>query len=672
MNPVGYGLALLVCSSLASAACFADPIQCQRQDGRCVDSAQDDQDSPSQGDGDATVEPGLVVVGLTVSTDRVDEVRLHWSAVDGASGYHVYRDGVRLTSGAGLNSTTYDDRGAQGPSQEWQAPTSLVASSDDPDFVRLSWEAPERPLGPLAVYKVQAVSHTGLEGPLGDGVGGRRAAPALVRYEVEVTGSDEPPAWVLTAGTETSWVDERPPRAILQVGSVSASQGAHRDFVRVSADGFSLQPPHNVRYRVRGVLADQRFTPTSQAAEGRLAAVELGVVWERSSGAAAEAFEPIPPIAMAFDDAAAPADGDRRWYRMTLSAHGIAPFTSPPVAGWRLSFEAVSVSGSHACALDTDKRVWCWGANTSGELGRGFDSPSPELPGLALLVPSARHVVAGYGRTCFVTESGGLSCVGGDPLGVASPPTSLEPVSLALFGVTSVGLGDTVSCASDESSNTWCWGSGNLGDGSGASSAVPVRVKAQTGYLMGATRVAYAIEHGCALAFQTIRCWGDNGQGQLGVSGLTESGVATHGVPGLAAIGFALGDNRSCAVTTEGKASCWGVTFGGNTPVVIDGVEGAVDMASGLRSFCARLVTGGVRCWGANDYGELGQGTVGGASSLSVPVPELNAVVDIAGGASAFCVVTGGDVLCWGRNAGGVLGDGTIEDRSRPGRIVTP
>lgn len=262
--------------------------------------------------------------------------------------------------------------------------------------------------------------------------------------------------------------------------------------------------------------------------------------------------------------------------------------------------------------------------------------------------------------------------MGGDPLGVSSPPTSVEPVTVPVFGVTSVGLGDTISCATDDASNTWCWGSGNLGDGSGSSSAVPVRVRAQSGFLMGAKRVAYSIEHGCALGFQGIRCWGDNGQGQLGIADLAESGVATNGVPGLTAIAFALGDNRSCAVTTGGKASCWGATFGGASPVVIDDVEGAVDVAAGARSFCARLVTGGVRCWGANDFGELGQGTTGGASSVAVPISGLSGVVDIAGGTSAFCVVTGGDVLCWGRNAGGVLGDGTVEDRSRPGRIVTP
>lgn len=465
---------------------------------------------------------------------------------------------------------------------------------------------------------------------------------------------------------------EQAPGASLEIGSVSASQGAHRDHVRVEADGFNLRRPPDVRYRVRGVLVDQQFTPVSAQADGRRALPSLVVVWERSIDGSEEAFEPIPQAAMAFDDATAPADGGRRWYRVRLAAHGIGPYTSPAVVGWRLSFESVSVGGRHACALDTDKRVWCWGANTSGELGRGFESQDPELPDLAGRVPIADRVVAGYGRTCFVTRLGGLNCVGGDPLGVSSPPTSVEPVTVPVFGVTSVGLGDTISCATDDASNTWCWGSGNLGDGSGSSSAVPVRVRAQSGFLMGAKRVAYSIEHGCALGFQGIRCWGDNGQGQLGIADLAESGVATNGVPGLTAIAFALGDNRSCAVTTGGKASCWGATFGGASPVVIDDVEGAVDVAAGARSFCARLVTGGVRCWGANDFGELGQGTTGGASSVAVPISGLSGVVDIAGGTSAFCVVTGGDVLCWGRNAGGVLGDGTVEDRSRPGRIVTP
>lgn len=372
MRPGWVGVVLASCLALTSAACFADPIQCERRYGRCVDSGDDD--SSSTGDGDTSDELGLVVVGLTASSDRAGEVRLHWSAVDGASGYHVYREGVRLTTGGGLSGTTYDDQGIAGPDQDWPAPTSLVASTDEQDFIRLGWEAPSRPLGPLAFYQVAAVGSTGLEGPLSDGVTGRRAGAALVRYEIEVTLGDELPEWVLTAATDTTWVHEQAPGARLETGSVSASQGAHRDFVRVEADGFALKTPPDVRYRVRGVLDDQRFTAVSAPADGRRAVPSLGVVWERSLDGTDEAFESIPQVAMAFDDATAAADGGRRWYRATLAAPGIGPYTSPAVSGWRLSFESVSVGGSHACALDTDRRVWCWGANTSGELGRGFES----------------------------------------------------------------------------------------------------------------------------------------------------------------------------------------------------------------------------------------------------------------------------------------------------------
>jgi len=305
------------------------------------------------------------------------------------------------------------------------------------------------PLGPEGRYQVQASGSDGSQGPLSDVAIGRRTAPAIVRYEIEITAANALPAWVLTSDIETSWTHETPPRARLETGTIVASQGAHRASVRLQAEGVVLHEPALVRYRVRGVLADATVTPLSESTQGGLAPPMLEVRWERSDDGPDGTFEVLADSSLSLHDVTAPMDGSPQWYRVKLSAHGVTPFTIEAVAGWRLAFESVTVGGSHACALDTDKRAWCWGNNLSGELGRGFESATAELPAPADLLPPSHRIVAGYGRTCFVDLHGELGCVGGDPLGVSFPATSVEPVSTMLSGVTSVALGDTISCATD-------------------------------------------------------------------------------------------------------------------------------------------------------------------------------------------------------------------------------
>jgi alpha-tubulin suppressor-like RCC1 family protein len=94
-------------------------------------------------------------------------------------------------------------------------------------------------------------------------------------------------------------------------------------------------------------------------------------------------------------------------------------------------------------------------------------------------------------------------------------------------------------------------------------------------------------------------------------------------------------------------------------PVGVLGVFKPVGLASDGTSFCAQLKSGGAQCWGSNADGALGDGSTAASSSVPVAVRGLNYIQKLFSGAGGYCaLIDGGGVKCWGSNAGGSLGDG--------------
>jgi hypothetical protein len=127
-------------------------------------------------------------------------------------------------------------------------------------------------------------------------------------------------------------------------------------------------------------------------------------------------------------------------------------------------------------------------------------------------------------------------------------------------------------------------------------------------------------DHTCALRSDgAVRCWGANGNGQLGDGTTTErhTPVAVSGLTNAVAI--AGGDYHSCALLSDGSARCWGYNGYGQlgdgsttnrlTPVAVSGLSNAVAIATGGDHTCGLLSDGGARCWGHNGDGQLGDGT---------------------------------------------------------------
>jgi alpha-tubulin suppressor-like RCC1 family protein len=146
-----------------------------------------------------------------------------------------------------------------------------------------------------------------------------------------------------------------------------------------------------------------------------------------------------------------------------------------------------------------------------------------------------------------------------------------------------------------------------------------------------------------------------------------------------AAIGA--GDKHTCATITGVGVKCWGNNNHGqlgdgtqtnrSSPVsVLVLGSNVVELAGGTEHTCALLAGGSVWCWGRNDVGQLGTGT---KVDSSVPVAVLMAgtATAIAAGDKYTCAaVSGGGVDCWGQNSGGQLGDGTTTDHSLPAPVT--
>jgi alpha-tubulin suppressor-like RCC1 family protein len=254
------------------------------------------------------------------------------------------------------------------------------------------------------------------------------------------------------------------------------------------------------------------------------------------------------------------------------------------------------------------------------------------------------------------------------------------PLPAQETAVVPIAAGGNHTCAISSDGTAVCWGSndnGQLGDGSRTPRNRAVAVKNLAGPVVA---LAAGSAHTCALTESgAVRCWGGNRYGQLG-DGTTDRSSEPVDVAGLdgGVIAIAAGDEHTCAVTAQGGVKCWGRNdFGqlgdGTTedrtePVEAAEVTGAIGVAAGTGHTCAATSAGGVLCWGSNTVGQLGDGseaasrpTPGAVQGLSAGFAGLTAKGDHT------CVLDGsGGIFCWGDNKYGKLGDGTGENQSTP------
>src|SRR5207248_7076008 len=144
---------------------------------------------------------------------------------------------------------------------------------------------------------------------------------------------------------------------------------------------------------------------------------------------------------------------------------------------------AIAAGDAHTCLVSVDGSVWCWGDNSSGQLGTGTFVPLATSPTGQVNLGNAVAIASGSKHSCALLADG------------------------------------TIRCWGDNSK-------GQVGDGSTTNrfAAVPVTIQTKSGVinLNHVTAIAAGKFHTCAvvadrtLGDTTVRCWGDNTNGQLG------------------------------------------------------------------------------------------------------------------------------------------------------------
>jgi len=308
------------------------------------------------------------------------------------------------------------------------------------------------------------------------------------------------------------------------------------------------------------------------------------------------------------------------------------------------------------------------------------DSGAAELDSAITGSSGMVAVSAGGFHTCALTAGGEARCWGRNDFGQLGNGTTVN-VSYPVFvqglnsGVAAISSGWGHTCALTSGGAVWCWGNnenGQLGDGTTTDRVTPVVVISS-----GISMVSAGSDHTCALTTGgAVLCWGWNYNGQLG-NGQTIDSLVPVAVPALAsgATAISADGNFSCALTSSGGVKCWGFNVSGQVgdstgddrvvPVdVFNLTSGVAEISAGYVHTCARTTTGGAWCWGSNFDGQLGNGTT---ALPYIPVNTgLTGVSAVSAGGWHSCALTGGAVRCWGYNGYGQLGNNSTGDSSNP------
>lgn len=353
----------------------------------------------------------------------------------------------------------------------------------------------------------------------------------------------------------------------------------------------------------------------------------------------------------------------------------LLPERPPIVAGPRDpvpdAVDMLALGGAHSCFL-SGRRVRCWGANQFAQQGdpelatlRNTTRPRPAaVDGLEAVV----RIAAGSFHTCSLHTNGTVRCWGHNAwgqLGDGGTEDRATPVQVVeLDTVVGVTAGEGHTCALLQDRTTACWGRnlhGQLGDGTSVDKLRPVPVVE----LDEIIQVAAGREHTCVRdSIGHVHCWGANFERQLGTDSDSRPDGFLPSPVRVASIGDATdvvaGSAHTCARLEEGQVRCWGANDSGqlgyrgrrSAERDVDDVVGAVQLVAGARHNCARMSDGEVRCWGANAYGQLGDDTQDSRADPAT-VPLDSAASSVAAGWRHTCaILQGADayIFCWGSN----------------------
>lgn len=374
------------------------------------------------------------------------------------------------------------------------------------------------------------------------------------------------------------------------------------------------------------------------------------------------------------------------------------------------------------------QKTWCWGYNMYGQLGDGTTNDTTIPVKVARLAGGLdgkldKLVAASEYSTCIVTTDNLVYCMGRNNVGQLGNGTTTEahvptPVDtttgLAGKTITSiVAVGQSMCVIA--SGDVYCWGNGlhgDIGNGSSANQSKPTRVSTigttngnPVTYLSGSV---YGEFH-CAVASGKVYCWGRNDLGQLGdgtttdryspVAVTTSGGIGSRTAVEVASAGTGPWNSskpasdpdgassyNAYAVMSDGTLWAWGANNYGQlgqgtysvtpqlTPIQVGGAllgKSTTHVSSGFSTPCALTSDNTLYCWGQNYLGQVGDGTT---TTRYTPTPVAmqtpgmagKTISLILGGGFRNCAIASSISYCWGNNGGGQIGDGTTTNRYVP------
>ncbi|MEO9047327.1 MAG: Ig-like domain-containing protein [Gemmatimonadaceae bacterium] len=328
-----------------------------------------------------------------------------------------------------------------------------------------------------------------------------------------------------------------------------------------------------------------------------------------------------------------------------------------------------SSDGGHACGITIGGALDCWGSGAYGMLGDGFHGEGNPVYSVAAPVrvsPGPYETLsAGVNTSCALATSGDTYCAGSNymsQLGVDTVPElcgqddaggayiagcSTKFLHIPAPAFVSLSQGGGTTCGLTSAGQAWCWGRNTLGN-SGVGYATPVAAPSQMVGGISFSSISIGAIVGCGVTSAgAAYCWGGNQFGTIG-NGVwsTDVGIPPTAVQSpVAFTAIAVGGSHACGLTAGGDVYCWGSNrFGelgspttqtcgppgtGGTapcspqPVQVQSAPKFAAITAGAAFTCGLTSLGATYCWGSSEYGQLGNGTTTGSSTVPVRVTDI-------------------------------------------------
>lgn len=354
-----------------------------------------------------------------------------------------------------------------------------------------------------------------------------------------------------------------------------------------------------------------------------------------------------------------------------------------------LGIGRISAGWQHSCGLTSSGVAYCWGNNSSGELGDAstIGTTNPVMVATSLRFSS---ISAGWTYSCGLSLNGAAYCWGANSngqLGNTANLSSNVPVAVGapaggnILGFSSISASRYHTCGLALNGTAYCWGYngyGTLGNNSTTNSNVPVIVNA----FLKFSSITTGTEHTCGSTLSgAAYCWGRNSSGELGNNSTTNSSVPVLVAAPETFSSVTAGDAHTCGLILNGIAYCWGrnlfgelgdnSTTNSSAPLPVATTLIFSSIKAGGTFSCGLTLSGAAHCWGGYTYGELGNGFFGSSGvPVAVVAPTGGNVLtfsSISAGFAHSCGLTSsGATYCWGRNGTGQLGDSSTSNKDVP------